>query len=103
MNAACIIPVREWKNSRTRTGYYRRKMAKNFDKQQYGHRNKSETVFFVIKKKFGEELSSRSTLLKKREIKMKNVVYNLYRKVKIDFSLMTLFWMRIFERLFRVY
>jgi len=63
MNAACIIPVREWKNSRTRRGYYRRKMAKNFDKKLYGERNKSETVFFVIKKKFGEELSSRSPSL----------------------------------------
>jgi len=103
MNATCIIPVREWKNSRTRTGYYRRKMAKNFDKQQYGHRNKSETVFFVIKRKFGEELSSRSTLLKKREIKMKNVVYKLYRKVKLDNSFLRLIFIRIFEKLFRIY
>jgi len=86
MNVACIIPAREWKNSRTKTGYYRRKMTENFDKQQYGHRNKSETVFFVIKRKFGEELSSRLTLLKKREVKMKNAVYNLYRKVKLDNS-----------------
>jgi hypothetical protein len=86
MNATCIIPVREWSYSRPRTGRYRKKMFYNFDKEQYGHRNKSETVFFVIKSKFGETLSSRSTLLKKKEIKMKNVVYNLYRKVKIDDS-----------------
>jgi len=103
MNATCIIPVREWKNSRTRTGRYRKKMFANFDKQQYGHRNKSETVFFVIKRKFGEELSSRSTLLKKREVKMKNVVYNLYRKVKLDNSFWPLIFARIFEKLFRIY
>jgi len=84
MNSTCIIPVRKFKYSRTRTGHYRRKMAKSFNKKLYGHRNKSETVFFVIKKKFGEELSSRSTLLKKREIKMKNAVYNLYRKVRLN-------------------
>jgi len=103
MNAACIIPVREWKNSRTRRGYYRRKMVKNFNKKLYGERNKSETVFFVIKKKFGEELSSRSTLLKKREIKMKNIVYNLYRKVKLDSSSLALIFTRFFEKLFRIY
>ena len=103
MNSACIIPVREWKNSRTRAGYYRRKMAKNFNKKLYAERNKSETVFFVIKRKFGEELSSRSTLLKKREIKMKNVVYNLYRKVKLDNSFLILIFTRNFEKLFKIY
>jgi len=103
MNATCIIPVREWKNSRTRRGYYRRKISNNFDKKEYTHRNKSETVFFVIKKKFGEELSSRSTLLKKREIKMKNIVYNLYRKVKLDDSFLDNIFTRIFEKLFRIY
>jgi len=70
-------------------------MAKNFNKKLYGERNKSETVFFVIKKKFGEELNSRSTLLKKKEIKMKNVAYNLYRKVRMDSS----FWRLIFTRI----
>jgi len=95
LNATCLIPVRKFKHSRTRWGYYRRKMAKNFNKKLYGERNKSETVFFVIKKKFGEELNSRSTLLKKKEIKMKNVAYNLYRKVRMDSS----FWRLIFTRI----
>ena len=103
MNATCIIPVREWNYSRPRTGRYRKKMFYNFDKQQYGHRNKSETVFFVIKRKFGETLNSRLTLLKKKEIQMKNVVYNLYRKVKTDSSFWSLFFTRIFEKLFRIY
>ena len=103
MNAACIIPVREFKHSRIRTGYYRRKIAKNFNKKLYGERNKSETVFFVIKKKFGEELSSRSTLLKKKEIKMKNVVYNLYRKVKLDNSFWSLIFTGIFGELLIIY
>ncbi len=103
MNATCIIPVREWSYSRPRTGRYRKKMFYNFDKEQYGHRNKSETVFFVIKKKFGEELSSRSTLLKKKEIKMKNVVYNLYRKVKLDNSFWSLILNKFFEELVVIY
>jgi hypothetical protein len=97
MNATSIIPVREWQHSRPRTGRYRKKMFHSFNKKEYGHRNKSETVFFVIKRKFGEELSSRLTVLKKKEIKMKNIVYNLYRKVKIDSS----FWPLIFVKISR--
>jgi len=49
MGSSCIIPIRKYRHSRVRSGYYRKKMAKSFDKKLYGERNKSETIFVSIK------------------------------------------------------
>jgi hypothetical protein len=41
-------------------------------------------VFSVIKRKFGSAVYSRIEWLKMKEIKLKNIVYNIYRKIKLD-------------------
>ena len=73
-----VIPVRT--RGRTRVmGRNRALMCKNFDAKTYHQRSKSETVNSVEKRKFGDELSSRSTLLQKHEVRLMNVCYNVYR------------------------
>ena len=42
-------------------------------------RNKVETVFFVLKRKFGESLKARKYRLQVKEIKIKVILYNLSR------------------------
>ena len=45
----------------------------------YGQRWKTETVNSVIKRKFGDTIRSRKTLLQNREPIIKALVYNIHR------------------------
>ena len=47
----------------------------------YHQRNKVETVFSVLKRKYGESLKARRYRLQVKEIKMKAIVYNLSRLI----------------------
>jgi hypothetical protein len=47
----------------------------------YHQRNKVETVFSVLKRKFGEALKARKYRLQVKEIKMKAILYNLSRVI----------------------
>jgi hypothetical protein len=58
LNSLALIPVRQRKRKRI-SGYYRRKMVSLFDPNLYHQRNKVETVFSVLKIKFGESLKAR--------------------------------------------
>jgi len=62
---------------------YRKKLKNSFPRKQYNQRSKAESVFSVIKRKFGETLYSRKINNKKKEIRLKNITYNIYRFVKI--------------------
>ena len=73
-----IIPIRKRGRSRV-MGRNRARMARGFDEATYHQRSKSETVFSVIKRKFKSDLSSRSTRLQKREARLLNVCYNVYK------------------------
>jgi hypothetical protein len=73
-----IIPVRKRGRSRV-MGRNRARMATGFDEATYHQRSKSETVFSVIKRKFKSDLCSRSTRLQKREVRLLNVCYNIYK------------------------
>ena len=58
---AAIIPTRYadvpiWRTS----GYYRKEMKRNFPESLYHQRNKSETIFFVIKQIMTEKITSRN-------------------------------------------
>jgi hypothetical protein len=57
-------------------------MEKLFDPDQYHQRNKVETVFSVLKRKFGESLKARKYRLQVKEIKIKVILYNLSRMMK---------------------
>jgi len=56
--ADSVIPVRTWKG-KIYSGQYRQEMYASFDAERYAERNKVETVFSVIKRKFGEGLKAR--------------------------------------------
>ena len=56
-------------------------MGKSFDPEKYHQRNKVETVFSVLKRKFGESLEARKYRLQVKEIKIKVILYNLSRMI----------------------
>ena len=51
IGANSVIPVRKWKG-RIHSGKYRREMFTNFDDECYRERNKVETAFSVLKRRF---------------------------------------------------
>jgi hypothetical protein len=53
----------------------------SFDDEKYHQRNKVETVFSVLKRKFGDSLKSRKYRLQIKEIKIKVILYNLSRMI----------------------
>ena len=80
LNSCSLIPVRNRKRKRI-SGYYRRRIALTFDEETYHQRNKVETVFSVLKRKFGEALKARIYRLQVKEIKIKVILYNLSRLI----------------------
>jgi len=80
LNSFSLIPVRERKRKRI-SGYYRKRLSDSFDLDMYHERNKVETVFSVLKRKYGESLKARRYRLQFKEIKMKAIVYNLSRLI----------------------
>lgn len=55
------------------------RIAQSFDEEKYYQRNIVETVFSVMKKKFGESLKTRKYMLQIKEIKNKVILYNISR------------------------
>ncbi len=56
-------------------------MYKNFDKKIFNRRSIVETVFSVIKRKFGETVKARKFYNQVKEIKVKLLVYNINKKI----------------------
>ena len=87
IGARSIIPVRRgWKNG-TVIGYHRERLAKRFNNRIYHRRSLVETVFSVIKKRFDSSLQSRSLVQQNKEVGLLCVVYNVYRCVSINCSI----------------
>jgi hypothetical protein len=86
LNSYSLIPVRNRKRKRI-SGYYRRRIVQLFDQEKYHQRNKVETVFSVMKRKFGESLKARKYRLQIKEIKIKVILYNLSRMI-LTFSIL---------------
>jgi transposase len=80
LNSCSLIPVRNRKRKRI-SGYYRRQIAQAFDEGKYHQRNKVETVFSLLKRKFGESLKARKYRLQVKEIKIKVILYNLSKMI----------------------
>jgi transposase len=76
IGADSVIPVRTWKG-RVRSGIYRQEMYTDFDQERYRERNKVETAFSVLKRRFGEELKARKYWYQVKEIKSKVILHNL--------------------------
>lgn len=79
MKAMNLIRIRMERNRKRLKGRLRRELAKDFDWKTYGKRNIIECVFFVIKRKFGDTMKSRSWRMQTKEMKLVCIAYNLYR------------------------
>ena len=76
-----VIPVRKWKG-KIHSGRYRREMFTNFDDECYRERNKVETAFSVLKRRFWENLKARKYRCQVKEIKIKMILHNLTKAVQ---------------------
>jgi hypothetical protein len=76
LNSYSLIPVRTRKRKRI-SGFYRRELACSFDQTLYHRRNLVETVFSVLKRKFGEALKARKYSGQIKELKIKLILYNI--------------------------
>lgn len=85
IGAYSIIPPRGRAPGYRTYGRYRRSMKRNFPSALYHRRTLVETVNSVQKRKFGDELRSRLWNMRKKEMKVINVVYNVHRYLQIAF------------------
>jgi len=76
IKADSVIPFRKW-NGNIYSGEYRMEMIENFNQEIYGQRNMVETVFSVIKRRYGENVRSRKYFNQLKEIKIRMVLYNM--------------------------
>ena len=82
LQAIAMIPLRQRKRKRIK-GKFRRKMVQEFDEELYHNRNLVETMFSVLKRKYGKEIKARKYWNQVKEIKMKLLVHNLGRFAKV--------------------
>jgi len=79
-----IAPVRNKHVPVWRTkGQHRKKMKRYFPKKKYNQRSKNETVIGVVKKKMGDALYSVKFHMRKIELLMRCIVYNISRLMKL--------------------
>ena len=71
------VPV--WKTR----GKYRKEMKRGYNKILYNQRNKDETIVSVIKRLFGEHITSRLIRIQNRELTLRCIAYNAHRLVKL--------------------
>ena len=84
LDALTMIPLRQRKRKKIK-GKYRRKMIWEFDEEIYHNRNLVETMFSVLKRKYGEEVRAKKYRNQAKEVKFKLLVHNLDRYVKVIF------------------
>ena len=77
MNAYPHIPYRKISGR----NYERAGVPLKFDKKIYHQRSKVETVFSVIKRKYGSSVLSKSFETQKRELLIRLIAYNIDRKI----------------------
>jgi hypothetical protein len=78
--AYSIIPPRNMHVPIWRThGRYRKQMKRGYTKLLYNQRNKDETIMFVIKRLFGEYITSRLIRTQNRELSFRCIAYNMHR------------------------
>ena len=84
INTAAIIPTRYADVPIYRTsGYYRKEMKRNFPVELHHQRNKSKTIFSVIKRKFGSEIKSYNEEMREKELLYRVLAYNCHRMCMI--------------------
>jgi len=86
LTAYSLIPLRDRKRKRI-SGYYRRELSRAFDLTLYHRRNLVETVFSVLKRKFGESMKARKFQAQIKELKIKLILYNISKIILAIFIL----------------
>ena len=80
LDAVSIIPARYEDVPVWRTcGIYGKQMKRRFYKQLYYQRNKNETILPVVKRMFGEYITSRLVKMQNRELMFRLIAYNMHR------------------------
>ncbi|MDE1830371.1 MAG: transposase, partial [Thaumarchaeota archaeon] len=75
-----VIPVRNKSDMIGRIkGRCRKEMKRGFDDKAYHQRNKCETIFSVIKRRFSPEIRSYNDTMKERELLYRVLAYNCHR------------------------
>jgi hypothetical protein len=85
-----VIPPRyEHVPIRKTHGRYRKKQMKHgYSQLLYSQRNKDETIFSVIKRLFGEHITSRLVSTQNRELSLRCIAYNMHRLTNLIIVLM---------------
>ncbi|HEY9492775.1 MAG TPA: IS5 family transposase [Nitrososphaeraceae archaeon] len=80
LHAFSVIPARYEHVPIWRThGKYRKQMKRGYSKLLYNQRNKDETIISVIKRLFGEHITSRLVRTQNRELSFRCIAYNTHR------------------------
>ena len=80
LHAFSVIPARYEHVPIWRThGKYRKRMKRGYSKLLYNQRNKDETIISVIKRLFGEHVTSRLVRTQNRELSFRCIAYNTHR------------------------
>jgi hypothetical protein len=84
LHGLSIMPPRYESVSLWKThGRYRKQMKRGYNKILYNQRNKDETIVSVIKRLFGEHITSRLIRIQNRELTLRCIAYNAHRLVKL--------------------
>jgi transposase len=84
-----IIPARYEHVPIWRThGKYRKQMKRGIPRMLYYQRNKNETIMSVIKRLFGEHITSRLVRTQNRELSFRCIAYNTHRLTNLVIRIM---------------
>jgi hypothetical protein len=84
LHALSVIPARYEHVPIINThGKYRKLMKRGYSKSLYSQRNKDETIVSVIKRLFGEHVTSRLVKTQNRELSFRCIAYNIHRLTNI--------------------
>lgn len=89
-----IIPATRGWHRPARTPY-RRRMQRYFPRRAYGQRWLAETVFSVVKRKFGEALTARRYWQQVKQAALRGIVYDCYRAVQLGLAVLRWCWHRV--------
>ena len=84
LNAKSFIKLKKWGSRKGKYFSFRNKAKEIYNDKIYHQRSKVETIFSVIKRKYGSTLRSKSFAMQKKEVICKLIAYNLERLI-IDF------------------
>ena len=82
-NIISMIPVRGENTIGSTKGKYRKQMRREFDVIIYSQRNKTETIFSVVKRRFGSELDSHNDVMKTKELLYRQLILKLSNTLEL--------------------